>query len=86
MDKQTLAKKLANWLINDFRRVLKKHGMKAEESPLTPEALAEFIHFIDRTNLAKPVAKEVFERMVVSGKTVTRVLAEIIVERHAEAT
>ena len=56
-------KKVANWLMVETMRLLKEHGMEAEDIRFTPENLAKLIALTEAGTINSSVAKEVFEQI-----------------------
>ena len=56
-------KKVSNWLMVETMRLLKEHGMEAEDIRFTPENLAKLIALTEAGTINSSVAKEVFEQI-----------------------
>ncbi len=56
-------KEVSNWLMVETMRLLKEEEMDAEEITFRPEHLAKLIMMVDRNQINRTVAKEVFERI-----------------------
>ena len=54
-------KKVSNWLMVETMRLLKEHGMDAEDIRFSPEHLAKLIELTEAGTINSTVAKEVFE-------------------------
>lgn len=54
-------KKVSNWLMVETMRLLKEHGMDAENIRFSPENLAKLIGLTESGTINNTVAKEVFE-------------------------
>ncbi len=54
-------KKVSNWLMVETMRLLKEHGMDAEDIRFSPENLAKLIGLTEAGTINNTVAKEVFE-------------------------
>jgi aspartyl-tRNA(Asn)/glutamyl-tRNA(Gln) amidotransferase subunit B len=59
----------SNWIMGELSRVLNERGADVASSPVTPEALAGLIRLIDKGTISSAIAKDVFARMVDSGRT-----------------
>ncbi|MFA6619083.1 MAG: Asp-tRNA(Asn)/Glu-tRNA(Gln) amidotransferase subunit GatB [Candidatus Neomarinimicrobiota bacterium] len=64
-----------NWLRNEVLRVLVDTGKNIENSPISPQALAELLNFLDKKKITAQTGKVVIDDMAVSGKS-----AKIIIE------
>jgi aspartyl-tRNA(Asn)/glutamyl-tRNA(Gln) amidotransferase subunit B len=62
------AKAASNWIMGDVTRKMNEQGIRIEQVPLTPEALAGLIRLVDSGTISGPTAKEVFEKMYASGR------------------
>jgi aspartyl-tRNA(Asn)/glutamyl-tRNA(Gln) amidotransferase subunit B len=69
------AKAASNWIMGELTRKMNETGVRIEQVPLTPEALAGLIRLVDSGTISGPTAKEVFEKMYASGRS-----AQAIVE------
>jgi len=69
------AKAASNWIMGELTRKMNEAGVRIEQVPLTPEALAGLIRLVDSGTISGPTAKEVFEKMYASGRS-----AQAIVE------
>lgn len=69
------AKKVANWVMGDLFGYLNKHGLTIQQSPISAAHLGRLVDLIQDGTISSKIAKEVFEDMVVSGKS-----ADVIVE------
>jgi aspartyl-tRNA(Asn)/glutamyl-tRNA(Gln) amidotransferase subunit B len=71
----TNPKAASNWIMGELTRKMNEDGVRIEQVPLTPEALAGLIRLVDSGTISGPTAKEVFEKMYASGRS-----AQAIVE------
>ena len=69
-------KLLCNWLLNDLLGLLNEHQKSIEESPITPQALAELVMLIKDGTLSSKLAKEVIKEMFQSGKRAKEIVEE----------
>jgi aspartyl-tRNA(Asn)/glutamyl-tRNA(Gln) amidotransferase subunit B len=69
------AKKVCNWLMVEFCRLLNSESVEIENSQVTPEKLAALLKLVDDGTISGKIAKTVFEEMFISGKN-----PEVIVE------
>lgn len=56
-------KKVSNWLMVETMRLMKGHGMEAEDLTFSPENLAKLIELAEAGTINSSVAKEVFEKI-----------------------
>jgi aspartyl-tRNA(Asn)/glutamyl-tRNA(Gln) amidotransferase subunit B len=68
-------KKLANWVQTELLRELNREGKGAERSPVSPESLAELLRLIDDGTVSGKLAKEVFGKMVATGRSAKEIVA-----------
>ncbi len=66
----------ANWLINDLLGNLSEVGKDIENSPVSPQNLAELIKLIKEGVLSSKLAKEVIKDMVLTGKSPSQIVEE----------
>jgi len=74
-------KKVGNWVVNDLLRELSNansetNPIPVEESPVTPQHLAELVDLIDQGVISNNVAKELFPEMFSSGKSASELVQE----------
>jgi aspartyl-tRNA(Asn)/glutamyl-tRNA(Gln) amidotransferase subunit B len=69
------AKAASNWIMGEVARKLKALGIGIESAPLTAAHLAELIALVDRGTISGSMAKDVFERMVTSGRGAAEIVA-----------
>lgn len=70
-------KAAANWLTGEFLRILKERDLEASGTKLTAQALAELIALVDQGTINAPAAKTVFARIVESGESPGKVVADL---------
>lgn len=63
------AKAASNWIMGELTRKMNEEGLRIEQVPLTPEALAGLIRLVDSGTISGPTAKDVFEKMYGSGRS-----------------
>jgi aspartyl-tRNA(Asn)/glutamyl-tRNA(Gln) amidotransferase subunit B len=69
------AKAASNWLQGEIRRRLKEAGSDdAARVPVPPDALAELVGLVDRGIISNTVAKEVFDKMWLSGRRAAEIV------------
>ncbi|MCP5112927.1 MAG: Asp-tRNA(Asn)/Glu-tRNA(Gln) amidotransferase subunit GatB [bacterium] len=59
----------AKWVQGDLAALLKAEGAEIDESPVSPEHLAELTTLIDKGELTGKLAKEIFPKMAASGES-----------------
>ena len=57
------ASQLANWILGDLTGALNKSDLEIQQSPVTPEMLAELLQRIADNTISGKIAKQVFEAM-----------------------
>jgi len=68
-------KKVSNWIMTEVLRVVKEKGAAIGEFPARPAALAEMLAMVESGTISGKVAKNVFEKMVVTGRTAKDIVA-----------
>jgi aspartyl-tRNA(Asn)/glutamyl-tRNA(Gln) amidotransferase subunit B len=69
-------KQVANWIMGDLLRLLKEDDKEAEDSPLSPDQLAEMLGLIKDGTISGKIAKTVFEQMYKTGKGAKEIVVE----------
>jgi len=69
------AKAASNWIMGEVARKLNTLGVGIEHAPITPARLAELIALVDRGTISGSMAKDVFERMITSGRSAADIVA-----------
>ena len=59
--------KVANWMVGDLTRDLKRDGREISDCPIPPAHLAELVELVESDAISGKIAKEVFSRMYQSG-------------------
>jgi aspartyl-tRNA(Asn)/glutamyl-tRNA(Gln) amidotransferase subunit B len=70
------AKTVSNWVMGSILAVLKTENKTIEESPISPERLAELLRLIDSGVISGKIAKGVFDDMVSTGKAPEAIVQE----------
>jgi aspartyl-tRNA(Asn)/glutamyl-tRNA(Gln) amidotransferase subunit B len=70
------AKKVSNWLLGEFSRLLNATGTDVENSRLTPRHLTEMLDLIESGSLSGTSAKAIFEEMFRTGRHAAELLKE----------
>jgi aspartyl-tRNA(Asn)/glutamyl-tRNA(Gln) amidotransferase subunit B len=70
------AKKVANWLLGEFLRLLNATDTDIKDSKITAERFWELIDFIERGIISGTTAKTVFEEMFNTGKGAEEIVNE----------
>src|SRR4051794_21204683 len=68
-------KAASNWVMGELMRRANDAGVGVPELPITPAALAALIRLVDAGTITSPVAKEVFETMLASGRSADEIVA-----------
>ncbi|MEA2076746.1 MAG: Asp-tRNA(Asn)/Glu-tRNA(Gln) amidotransferase subunit GatB [Candidatus Marinimicrobia bacterium] len=69
-------KLVLNWVRNEILRILVDSGKNINESPISPEALAELLVFLKNKDITAQTAKSVIDEMANSGKTAATIIEE----------
>ena len=64
-----------NWIMGEVARALKESGRDLADPPLSPERLAGLIALVERGTISGAIAKDVFEKMVGSGRSADEIVA-----------
>ena len=67
-------KAASNWIMGELTRRMNEGGVRIDEVPLTPAALAGLIRLVDSGTISGPTAKDVFEKMYGSGRTAAAIV------------
>jgi len=70
------AKKVSNWLLGDFSRLMNSTDTAIENTRITPKSLVELIENIDNGTVGGPASKAVFEEMFNSGRPAVQIIQE----------
>jgi aspartyl-tRNA(Asn)/glutamyl-tRNA(Gln) amidotransferase subunit B len=69
------AKAASNWVMGELLRTLKERGLETSAIPLAPAALAGLIVLIDKGTISNAIGKDVFAKMIESGRTADEIVA-----------
>ena len=76
LDEARSAKLAANWVLGEVGRWLNAEGKGIEQFPLRPEQLAELARLVEGGTVTSNIGKEVFEKMVATGKSAKEIVEE----------
>jgi aspartyl-tRNA(Asn)/glutamyl-tRNA(Gln) amidotransferase subunit B len=79
------AKAASNWIMGEVLRTMKERGVEIEGVSLTANALAGLIHLVDRGTISSSVAKDVFARMIESGRTAADIVESEGLAQNSDA-
>ena len=68
-------KAASNWIMGELARALKARGRDLSDPPLAPERLAGLIALIDSGKISGAIAKDVFEKMLETGRSADDIVA-----------
>ena len=68
-------KSASNWIMGEVARALNESGRDLADPPLSPERLAGLIALVDRGTISGAIAKDVFEKMVGTGRSAEEIVA-----------
>jgi aspartyl-tRNA(Asn)/glutamyl-tRNA(Gln) amidotransferase subunit B len=69
-------KPVGNWIMGDFAALLNEDNREIQDSPVTPELLAEMLTLMDDGTISGKIAKTVFAEMYQTGKSARQIVAE----------
>ena len=69
------AKAIGNYVVNDLLRDLGEANQTLEDCKITPDTLLSLVKAIDRGDITKQIAKEVFTEMFNAGESADQVIA-----------
>src|SRR5215468_8373101 len=79
-------KTVANWVLNEILRIVPAEDEKAIAAcPITPASLNELILLVENQTTSGRMAKEIFEKMLVSGESARTIVAREGLTQVAEA-
>ncbi|MDA0264741.1 MAG: Asp-tRNA(Asn)/Glu-tRNA(Gln) amidotransferase subunit GatB [Chloroflexi bacterium] len=70
------AKNVSNWILGDLTRLLNLKNLEINESPVSPEHLAELISLVDQDAVSVSMAKTVLEESFDSGDSPSHIIQE----------
>ena len=68
------AKNVSNWMQGDLSRLLNLKNLEIDESPVSPEHLAELIDLVDQDTVSVSMAKTVLEEVFDSGDSPAKII------------
>lgn len=69
-------KLISNWIMSELLRDLKKQGLSADRSPVSPRNLSDLIKLIENKTISGKIAKDVFTEMYKTGKSPDAIVKE----------
>ncbi|MCD6287874.1 MAG: Asp-tRNA(Asn)/Glu-tRNA(Gln) amidotransferase subunit GatB [Candidatus Hydrogenedentes bacterium] len=69
-------KSASNWIMGELQGALNDAGISIDESPVTPEHLAELLVLVDKGSISGKMAKDVFRDMFETGRAPNDIVAE----------
>jgi aspartyl-tRNA(Asn)/glutamyl-tRNA(Gln) amidotransferase subunit B len=79
--RKRIAKKVANWMLGDFSRLLNAASLDIVDARIVPDDLYAMIALVEDGTITGNAAKAVFEEMFRSGKPPARVVQELGLEQ-----
>jgi aspartyl-tRNA(Asn)/glutamyl-tRNA(Gln) amidotransferase subunit B len=64
----------SNWIMGELLRVMNERGVDVSQAPVTPRGLANLIMLIDKGTISSAIAKDVFARMIDSGRAADEIV------------
>ena len=75
-DGEKYAKNISNWMLGDLSRLLNLQSLEINESPVSPEHMAELIGMVEQDTVSVSMAKTVLEEVFESGGSPAQVVQE----------
>jgi aspartyl-tRNA(Asn)/glutamyl-tRNA(Gln) amidotransferase subunit B len=69
-------KAIANWIQGDITAFLKNNKVSIFETKLTPKALAELVHLVDKNTISSAMAKKLLPELLEKGGEPEKLVAE----------
>ncbi len=69
-------KKVSNWVMGEFLRLLNENNKSVTESKITGQLLVDLLKLMDDGTISNKIAKEVFEEMFETGKSPEKIVEE----------
>lgn len=69
-------KAISNWIQTEILRVMNEKGVGIMDVGITPSQLAELIQLIDSSVISVKIAKDVFDDVIISGKSPKQIVDE----------
>ncbi len=70
------AKKVSNWVMGEFLRLLNSQNLEVKQAKLSPSHLVEMLQLMDKGIISGKIAKTVFEEMFNTGKRAAQIVEE----------
>lgn len=67
---------IANWIMGDLTRDLKRDGLEIQDSPVSPLHLAQLARLVEEGKISGKLAKDVFAKTYASGKSPETIVKE----------
>ncbi len=74
----------ANWLLTELVRILNENNWRISQFPVSPKNLVELLKKLESGEISRPIAKDIFRRMVQTGKTAGELIEEMGVKVIAD--
>ena len=71
------AKKVSNWIMVEFLRLLNESGLPVNRSPIPPEETGSLLKSVQQGVISGKMAKDVFEKMFDQGKSADELIKEL---------
>ena len=75
-DGAKFAKNVSNWMLGDLSRLLNLNNLEINESPVSPEHLADLIGLVDKETVSVSMAKTVLEESFESGASPSQIVQD----------
>ena len=70
------ARKIANWIMTDLLREIRRLGLSADKCPFEPSALAALVAMVDQGVISMKVGKDILPELCQSGKSPEEMVKE----------
>ncbi|HDG67633.1 MAG TPA: Asp-tRNA(Asn)/Glu-tRNA(Gln) amidotransferase GatCAB subunit B, partial [candidate division Zixibacteria bacterium] len=67
----------ANWILTELARILNERNWKISQFPVPPENLADLLKKLEQGKISRPIAKDLFRKMVDTKKTAEDLIKEM---------
>ena len=67
----------ANWILTELARILNERNWKISQFPVPPENLADLLKKLEKGKISRPIAKDLFRKMVDTKKTAEDLIKEM---------
>jgi aspartyl-tRNA(Asn)/glutamyl-tRNA(Gln) amidotransferase subunit B len=80
------AKRVANWLLGDFSRLLNATNTQIQDAKVSPQGLVELLSLLGEGKISGPGAKAIFEEMFHTGRGAKEIMSQRGLEQISVAS